>query len=108
MAKYAVADYLPLEARKAACEATYRPRRRSRRRLTDIGRCPLGVALHTMDPGCLSCVPNAHTVTQELIRDGIDRDQLSKAADAFINGWDSGRITDLYDALGVDREAVGE
>lgn len=101
---YRIADVIPLEARRAAAEATYRKRR------TDEGFCPLGVILHELvamgkakePPSGYEKAPPASIFARAIVG-RPDRGVWNDAWE-FIGDWDTGKIryADLAKALGVD------
>lgn len=115
--KYAIADYLPVEARQTAAKAAYSTRTKSNGHITAEGFCPLGVATYAAFPldanDRMSRAPEAaeialflaseHPHYYELSDQEYDtyRDAIESTASVFISDWDAGRITDLAEALGV-------
>jgi hypothetical protein len=107
-APYEIARYLSDEAKRAAVARSYEPTPTplgyTALRCAE-GGCPLGVALRAMgrDDGLGWCppAPDEDEVAAVL---GPDNPPLADLARAFIEAWDSGRITDLAAALGVTDE----
>lgn len=103
---YAIAQYLTDEQKQRACEAVYVPLKVDGRLPRANGCCPLGVALW---PGESAACPIPYGVFDQLISlrqaENTHQDYAAviDGASIFIANWDSGRITDLYAALGVER-----
>lgn len=119
MTRCAIADFLPLSARRAACDHTYAggetiagkpvgPR-------DEQGYCPLGRALEAMGVAAIP-FPIGEEVRSAIVRYWLGGDHetphgappvpitsvgVLMAARDFIDAWDRGRIADLADALGV-------
>lgn len=117
---YAIAESFPIEARRLAASRIYVPTDRGNEwhaykvRLTTEGCCPLGVILHQIstsgDMPYNRDSPQVHAVAFILNLKGMaadqDEQQLLDNIESFVIDWDSGAITDLAEALGVDREAT--
>ena len=120
MSRYAIADFLPLHARQAACGHNYHrrfgafgivgspvgPR-------DEQGFCPLGRALQAMEQ-TRSPIPVPTEVRDAVIaywsEPGhgeppvpLNAAGLRLEAQAFIQAWDHGQIADLAEVLGVTR-----
>lgn len=102
MTAYAIAQYLPREARERACRAAYvRPADRWHGPTTEYGDCPMGVATH-------GGTPTPTTLTAWLWsrrrRGQAEYDAIMAAAAAFIWRWDRRRIgpADLPRVLGIE------
>jgi hypothetical protein len=98
MNRYAIADYLSEEQRRAAVEAEYV--RRNGFWETRHRECPLGVAV----PACGFGIPVGREVAGALAPGNAElRRRIERAADAFIGDWDNGAIAPewLAVALGV-------
>lgn len=102
---YAVAEFFSPEARRAAARALYFRESDTRLPRDVFGYCPLGImaAIDRVDVGIgdPAAVELQHAWDYEH-RDGWVYDP----ALAFVTAWDQGAITDLYEALGVEREAA--
>ena len=109
---YLIADYIPMERRRAAARATYLPLNTTAGSrpcpTTADGCCPLGVAMETR-----SGIPWGSLVAEAILGerpfsfDGGNRDVWDTVVDAaweFIEDWDAGRITDLATAFGVEKD----
>jgi hypothetical protein len=100
--RYAIADYLPLEAKQAAIKERYRTvdAKKLRRTYFGYGTCPLGVALRAMGDR-LREPPGPSYVATFLVgrSDEHRRLEVANAAFEFTNDWDEGVITDLAAAL---------
>jgi len=101
---YLFAMDLPIEARRAACDAEYWLRRRGRiqrvRRTTDWA-CPMGVALQAANLSRVR-MPSGNDIVRALrLARGT---ATAQSAHQFVDDWDTGVLTpaDLPVALGVD------
>jgi hypothetical protein len=99
---YEIAKYLTDEQKRRACEAEYRSiSMYSLRRRDGNGCCPMGLAT-----GGIAGAPVAYSVADAITNYSSPAWPLiESAARQFIYDWDDGKITDLYEALGVERVA---
>lgn len=101
-AKYAIADFLTDDEKRAACDAVYAPTGHDRwpTPRTRNGCCPLGVAIGA-STGCVEGAPRPTAIAVALL--GFGRAGASFAAGTFTSSWDAGRIppADLPIAFGL-------
>lgn len=116
MKRYAIADYLSLDQRRAIALADY-PSTGSRlqQRITDQGQCPLGILDDQLAYATQNSAPSGDVVALALLiaMDDNDRnavhdetgwlDLASDLIQEFIDDWDSGAIApaELPEALGL-------
>ena len=101
--RYAIADYIPLEAREYAAGHTYH---------VAFGYCPMGRVLETLGDVILAMIPQRsfreRPAPYEFVTafratsPEVCANALSRHAFDFIRGWDAGEITDLRAALGLE------
>lgn len=104
---YKIANRIPLEIRQIAAAATYSVHKGHNSRRTGDGYCPLGFVPHPkfIFPNKAPSVAEAvmaiaglHTVID--VNNPLTKEVMQEV-DEFISDWDSGKIIDLAEALGV-------
>lgn len=101
---YIISDFLPHHAILAAVRETYTPDEEGVRRNAD-NQCPLGRAMEAM--GLEAPGPEWGrwgAPSSDEIADALNIGAAGHAAEAFIGDWDTGFITNLAAALGVEAQ----
>ena len=112
MTAYKISAYIPLDARRAACEQVYTPINHEMGAKTDPRAerdyCPLGIALRAMgvlnESELFMRAPSAGDFARMIAHTPGEQRSIGTAALTFMSDFDAGLISDLWDALGVERE----
>lgn len=103
---YRIAEYIPHEIRTKVAEMNYEYHPVIHLRTTEDGFCPLGAVLRELMPNYTSSCPLPSFVSDGFYYLGITfyKDDCYAQAYQFIKDWDSGEITDLRSAFGVEND----